>query len=568
MNDRESRTSSLADRIRSGLLVGWSSAVGPGLAVLVAWFLDTSGWIADQQNTLQVMGFDPDRAVLISALVLGAIGSAIVAIVGGRFRVAVLTGAGLIAVGFWGTFRHETGAAIRARPPDGVFDPLGWTLTVVTLIVTALIVGWAAAVLGRDVRASLRTVGRALRSFPRAAAAGPRRLRPVGATVVAILLLVVTLPILGDMMNFDPDSHMLQGAPAAVGLFGGGAGNSGEVALPSVPGASLEPGATAGSSPSPSSSSRPRKGEALVPPADLVPGPVPGSLVTAGALSAGRPWAGQPPTGGGRTFSVNLPGPWRGGLTDHATIDIYLPPGYDGGTRRYPVIYEPHQPLWAWERGMQFTSILDSLIRAGTIPPEIVVFVDQYGGPYADSECANSWDGTEWFDTYLGQTVPAWADANLRTIPTAAARSLLGFSSGGYCAAAALTHHPDVFGSALIFSSYFVAGIRTTTTPIAYRPFNGDPVIEQQQSPINIVPKIAAATRATMFVTLSADPANRFYGSQATDFAAVLDANRVPLAILPTPLGHSWAAVREQIPAVLSMLAARQVALGVFGAAG
>jgi hypothetical protein len=38
------------------------------------------------------------------------------------------------------------------------------------------------------------------------------------------------------------------------------------------------------------------------------------------------------------------------------------------------------------------------------------------------------------------------------------------------------------------------------------------------------------------------------------------------MAILPTPLGHSWSAVREQLPTMMLILAERQVTLGVLGA--
>jgi S-formylglutathione hydrolase FrmB len=214
---------------------------------------------------------------------------------------------------------------------------------------------------------------------------------------------------------------------------------------------------------------------------------------------------------------------------------------------------------------MHIASLLDDLVRTGAIPPEIVVFVGQYGGPYADSECADSWDGKEWFDRYLGHDVPDWVDAHLRTIRTKAARALLGFSSGGFCAAAAIAHHPDVFGSALIFSGYFEAGITTTTTPNAGRPYNDDQALEARVSPIVVVPRLPADVRRSMFLAFSADPANRFYGDQITEFAGVLASAGVALAILPTPLGHSWTAVREQLPGMLSILAARQVQLGVFG---
>ena len=445
-----------------------------------------------------------------------------------------------------------------------------------TLAGVALIVGWAAAVLGRDVASRFVVLRGAAGDLVVRRRRVPRAVGHLLVAGLAVSLLAVTMPVFGDMLNFEPDSHMRQGAPPGVSLFGGnpngdpsgGAAGDGSGAGPETAALAPSPAVEGGVPGLPAGASGPRRSSdpanPLVIPRNLVPGPVAGSHVTPGVLAAGRPWASQPPTGLGRTTSINLPPPWTGGIRNYATIDVYLPPGYDAGTQRYPVIYEPHQPLWAWEQGMHVTSLLDTLIRGGDIPPEIVVFVGQYGGPYADSECADSADGTEWFDRYLGVDVPAYVDAHFRTIATADARSLLGFSAGGYCAAAAIAHHPDVFAISMIFSGYFEAGIQSSTTPTAGRPFNDDPTLEARVSPINVLPKLPAAQRSSLFLTFSADPANRFYGDQITEFANSLTASGVPIAILPTPLGHSWAAVREQLPDVLTLLAARQVTLGVF----
>jgi len=555
--------------------------VGVALAALVVFAMRASGFVDGFNATLQIMGFDPDRASLIAAMLEGAAGGAVVALVGGRFVVAVLAGAAAMVAGFEGVFREETRLAIASKGSDGVFDPVGWALTALTLVVSAVIVGWAAAMLARDVRQRLGRVRRAAMDL-----VGPRAhaRRDVGVLAfggAALVVLVLTFPVLGDMLNFEPDAHMRMGGPQGVALFGGPDG--GGVAPSAAPiaggpqpsggtgtstGASAAPGRTGSSGTlthtsgtRPAATSRP-----LVIPSDLVAGPTTGSAVSPGALATAKPWLSSVPTGGGRTLSVNLPPPWTGGIQNFVTLDVYLPPGYDTGIRHYPVIYEPHQPLWAWEQGMHISSLLDDLIRTGAIPPEIVVFVGQYGGPYPDSECADSYDGKEWFDRYLGHDVPAWVDAHFRTIQTVAARSLLGFSSGGYCAAAALTHHPDVFGSAVIFSGYFQAGVKSTTTPNAGRPFNNDPTLEASVSPIDVAPRLTAAQRHAMFVAFSADPANQFYGDQITAFANVLDSAGVPIAILPTPLGHSWAAVREQLPDMLQLLAERQVQLGVFAA--
>jgi len=91
---------------------------------------------------------------------------------------------------------------------------------------------------------------------------------------------------------------------------------------------------------------------------------------------------------------------------------------------------------------MRLPGVLDSLITSGAIPPEIVVFVSDFGGPYADSECANSFDGTEWIDRFMATDLVHWVDTSFRTLATPASRATFGFSLGGYCAAALLAHHP------------------------------------------------------------------------------------------------------------------------------
>lgn len=293
-------------------------------------------------------------------------------------------------------------------------------------------------------------------------------------------------------------------------------------------------------------------------------GPIPASLITPGSVSNARPWASSRPTGHGRLLTVSLPAPWTGGDRTTTAIDLYLPPGYDAGTRRYPVIYEGPQGIRTWETGMGLSRMIDALITGGSIPPTILVFAHAFGGPYPDSECANSVDGREWFDRFMSSTVVRWVDSHLRTIARSAARVTLGFSQGGYCAAALVANHPGIFSSAMSFSGYFVAGIHSGTTPDAWRPFNDDPAVVNRVSPITVIPHVSASLRARLFFVLASDASHGFYGTQMTKFAAVLDLAGVPMTMIPTPLGHSWEAARTLLPTMLELAAGRMVSLGVF----
>jgi enterochelin esterase-like enzyme len=561
-------------------------------AVTVTLLFALSDSATSVNQALQVMGFDPDRASLLTALVAGGLAAATVALVGGTTVLGVLVATVAVGAFFYGTFIQETQSALASGGVQGSFDPVGWLESLVTLVVVAVIVGWAAASLAAIIR---RTLVDAWGSARRLALEHPRRPRLVtlpALVVATAVLLAVTVPVFGDMINYDPNVHMLSGGPSQVGLVGGpesgvssvgsttaGAGPAG-VGLPlqgngstargrttgttSAGGTSAvapagatsttQPGAP-GSGPSTASLSLPR---------DLVAGQLTGSLVTPGSISTSQPWASSAPTGTGRVDLVSLPAPWTGGLTTTAKVEIYLPPGYDTSNQRYATYYEAPMSIGQYAGAVNITALLDSLITSGQIPPVIVVFAQTYGGPYADSECANSYDGTEWFDTYMATTVVQYTDSHYRTIATPASRATLGFSQGGYCAAAILSHHPNIFQSAAIISGYYVSGIRSGSTPVAWRPFANNANYIAQTSPLTVVPNLPSSVRKSLFFAFEGDPTNPFYGTQLLQFTHALDASGVPMSVFPTPMGHAWGAVRAFLPSLLQTVAERMTLLGVY----
>jgi enterochelin esterase-like enzyme len=87
----------------------------------------------------------------------------------------------------------------------------------------------------------------------------------------------------------------------------------------------------------------------------------------------------------GTVQPVTFTGPVTG---QPITFSIYLPPGYVGGTNRYPVIYHLHG-INGTHNGGQISSVPESheaAVAAGTIEPCIIVFPDGYGDSFwADS---------------------------------------------------------------------------------------------------------------------------------------------------------------------------------------
>ncbi len=531
------------------------SLLGLVLGVAVVFLMHVSGTLHASDDALVVMGFDPDRARLITALIAGAAAGTSVAVLGGLTAVAAL--ASLMASGavFWSVLRRETTAALQASGTQGVFDPTGWLLSVSTLAVSALIVGWAVATLTAPAR---RFVIQACREA--AETLGRRRRAPGGlaraaAAAAVVAVLAATVPVFSDMVNYAPDVHMRAGAPVTGGLTGAPGGASG-----AGPGSTGAPWPSAAAGPSGGEGGSPAPSSFLT---GLVAGPLAESYITPGTLSTARPWASSAPSGSGQELRFALPGPWTSGQAT-ARVDLYLPPGYPAPGVRYPVIYEAPYAIVGWVK-VGLISMLNSLISSGTIPPVIAVFATNAGGPYQDVECADTFDRRETFDTYMAKTLVSYMDSHYPTIASPAGRVTLGSSQGGYCAAALWSHHPDVFGAAVSFSGYFQSGIRSPETENAARPFGANAAYEAEQSPLNVVATIPLAEATRSFVVLSADFANSFFGAQLRLYAAALAGAHVPMALLQAPLGHSWQTQRDQLPAVLIMLAGWMTQQGAFG---
>lgn len=145
----------------------------------------------------------------------------------------------------------------------------------------------------------------------------------------------------------------------------------------------------------------------------------------------------------GAVVSVPLAGPVSRSRTRDALV--YLPPQYFADPdRRFPVLYllhgSPGVPL-DWFRGAE--AAVAGLAAAAAGRPVILVAPRMSAGWLADSECI---DGPALHaESYLVDDVVPEVDQQLRTLPAAADRGLLGNSAGGYCALTIGLRHPQVF---------------------------------------------------------------------------------------------------------------------------
>ena len=141
------------------------------------------------------------------------------------------------------------------------------------------------------------------------------------------------------------------------------------------------------------------------------------------------------------------------GTSAEREIYVALPPSYDSRPhRRYPTIYALHGfgigPK-KWMDELQAERGLTEAFAGGT-PEMIVVFPDgsnEYGGSFYASSPA-----TGDFERFVADELPAFIDSHYRTIPTAAARGLMGHSMGGYGTARIGALHPGRFGALYMMS--------------------------------------------------------------------------------------------------------------------
>lgn len=141
-------------------------------------------------------------------------------------------------------------------------------------------------------------------------------------------------------------------------------------------------------------------------------------------------------------------------------VRLWLPPGYDDGRDRYPVVYVFY--LDALDRG-GWAETLDRVVGR-SVEPLIVAFVELPGGPGLRGSLA-------------GQVVPE-IDRRYRTRADRSSRALVGMGFAGYSAAIVAFRHADVFGalglqSIFLTEGYMERGLRETigeqtveTTPL------------------------------------------------------------------------------------------------------
>ena len=164
-------------------------------------------------------------------------------------------------------------------------------------------------------------------------------------------------------------------------------------------------------------------------------------------------------------------------------MHVYTPPGYDRGSRRYPVLYLLHgngEDDFSWAIGGRANVILDNLIASGKARPMIVVMPNgnippasagagDFANPAADPDArlAAARKLRDLFiDDLLTGIIPH-VESTYRVLTDRDDRAIAGFSLGGARTVHVALKNVDKFAYVGVFSMGIVVGSTAGATAIA-----------------------------------------------------------------------------------------------------
>ena len=169
--------------------------------------------------------------------------------------------------------------------------------------------------------------------------------------------------------------------------------------------------------------------------------------------------SGQLNSGKVVSFSINAKTLQNsGGENPNRKVSVYLPPNYETGSKRFPVIYYLHGFMGTDSISANMKMILDRGISQHKIRPFILVIASQYtlyeGSFYTNSALTGSWAD------FTAREMVEYVDKNFRTIATRDSRGISGHSMGGYGAIKMGMLFPEVFSSVYALSPGLLAFVK------------------------------------------------------------------------------------------------------------
>jgi S-formylglutathione hydrolase FrmB len=241
-------------------------------------------------------------------------------------------------------------------------------------------------------------------------------------------------------------------------------------------------------------------------------------------------------------------------------VYVWTPPQYASKPDEYfPVLMllhgVPGDPQ-GWLGPMHVAAHLEAAMATGTVHPYILVVPSiiasaSQSAPWSNPECSDI-PGYANAATWLAVDVRDMVLANFRALDSAVGWGMMGYSTGGFCAAKLVLQYPGQFQAAVSLAGYY--------TPESL-PITGDPALDRADSPLWLLSH-ARTPAVSLLLTGSAqdrmDPV-----SEISDVLAAARANPLARAtevrsfIAPLGGGHNQSAWEKMLPTAFSWLSQR-----------
>lgn len=276
-----------------------------------------------------------------------------------------------------------------------------------------------------------------------------------------------------------------------------------------------------------------------------------GAPVTAGLVRA----TFHPANGGFRETTFRGP---VSGITSQ--VYVWTPPQYAEKPHTFfPVLELLHGVVGSpegWIGPMNVVAHLEAAERSGRVFPYILVVpqvapVPGHTWPFDNEECSDI-PGDADVDAWLTRDVRTMVIDDFRAEPSADAWGLMGYSTGGFCAAKLVLQHPDRYRAAVSLSGYYVPDSAELSR---------DPRLDHANSPLWLISHTRTPA-VSLLMTASAqdrvDPA-----SEAARMIAAAKANPharatdVQSFVAPLGGGHNQSAWEKMLPTAFTWLSQR-----------
>lgn len=241
-------------------------------------------------------------------------------------------------------------------------------------------------------------------------------------------------------------------------------------------------------------------------------------------------------------------------------VYVWTPPQYAAEPHTYfPVLELLHGVVGSpdgWMGPMNVVAHLEAAEGSAKVFPYILVVpevtpVSGHTSPWDNEECSDV-PGDANVDAWLTQDVRSMVIDDFRAEPAAAAWGVMGYSTGGFCAAKLVLQHPDRYKAAVSLSGYY--------EPDSYE-LSTDAELDHANSPLWLISHTSTPA-VSLLMTASAqdqvDPA-----AETAQMIAAAKANPLARAtevqsfVAPLGGGHNQSAWEKMLPTAFTWLSQR-----------